>query len=331
LHVFGQRIRDLALKNTVSTNSGPGNTDAQTTLLDETRSYRDELVATLARGRDRLLEMNSFRPVVAGKLVDAIRAEDRDATLEAFMLDVFEEFAIETEDLGPRTYALHPRDVTRDAFPSIPEDGVTVTFDRKQALSREDISFLSWDHPMVTGAVDMILGSETGTASFGVLHDENGSSLLLEVIYVLESVADGQLHVDRFLPSTPLRVVVNHAQVDVSNSHPADVLSKRVRRGHVEHLLENPSMAQTVIPAMLDAASGLADELATSVISDSLRRMKMATSHEIDRLNTLLEVNKHIRPEEIKLAEQQQSRLATAIEGARVRLDSLRLIQKGSF
>ena len=327
--LFGQRVCDFALQYTGSEITLRHK--KLKTLLDETRNYRDHLVATLARGRDRLLEMNSFRPLIANKLIDAIQSEDQDATLETYMLDVFEEFAIEIEDLAPRTYALHARDVTRDVFPSIPQDGVTVTFDRKRALSREDISFLSWDHPMVTGAVDLILGSEAGNASFGVIPGSDESSLLLEAVYIVETVAEGQQHVDRFLPSTPVRVVVDHAQKDVTGLYPASNLAKQVRRGHVEHLFENSAITQSILPAMLETASDLADRLASSVVADSLRDMNTTTSHEIERLKKLRKINTHIRPEEIRLAELEQARLAAAIENARVRLDSVRLIQVGNF
>lgn len=331
LKIFGKRVQDLALAVASPKTRTGEYAGAVTDLIVETRAYRDELVATLARGRDRLLEMNSFRPQVAAMLVDAIRSEDQDPTLETFMLDIFEEFAIETEDLAPRTYALHPRDVTRDVFPSIPEDGITVTFDRKRALSREDIGFLSWDHPMVTGAVDLVTGSEKGNASFGVLPGKGESPLLLEAIYILETVADGRLHVDRFLPATPLRVVVNHEPTDVTDSFPAADLARRIRGGRAEHLLEDPIIVKSLIPDMLDAASFIASEMAAHVTAASLRDMTVATGHEIDRLKALRKINTHIRPEEIRLAEQEQARLAVAIENARVRLDSVRLIQVGNF
>ena len=77
----------------------------------------------------------SFRPKIAGKLVEQIAAEDLDPSLETYMTDVFEHYGIEMEDLAPRTYLLHPSHTHNEAFPSIPDEGVAVTFDRKRALS----------------------------------------------------------------------------------------------------------------------------------------------------------------------------------------------------
>ena len=51
--------------------------------------------------------------------------------------------------------------------------------------------------------------------------------------------------------------------------------------------------------------------------------------HEVQRLQMLQQVNDHVRPQEIKLAQAQQAELATALQQARLRLDSLRLIWKG--
>ena len=39
------------------------------------------------------------------------------------------------------------------------QDGMTITFDRNTALSRDDMALLSWDHPAMRGGIDLILGS----------------------------------------------------------------------------------------------------------------------------------------------------------------------------
>ena len=50
-------------------------------------------------------------------------------------------------------------------FPGLKEDGMTVTYSRSKALVREDMEFLSWEHPMVCESMEMIVGSELGNAS----------------------------------------------------------------------------------------------------------------------------------------------------------------------
>lgn len=323
-HLFGDRLRETALAV-----SRPDASKQLDSLIADTAVFQQELKVTLANGRDRLLEMNSFRPQVAEKLVDRIREEDLDPNLETYMTHVFEEFAIEIEDLAPRTYLLHPSRQNQEAFPSIPDEGVSVTFDRKRALSREDVSFISWDHPMATGAIDMVLGSGTGSASYGILRGGGSPGMLLEVLFVLETTGGQNLHVDRFLPNTPLRVVVDHTGENVTREYSDEVFDQQLIAGQIDDLISNETLVETIIPKMIDAATEVAGDLGMIEISNGLRRMNRTMTHEIDRLKALQQKNKHIRPAEIQIALEEQEKLASLMKDARVRLDAVQLIQKG--
>jgi len=50
----------------------------------------------------------------------------------------------------------------------------------------------------------------------------------------------------------------------------------------------------------------------------------------LERMQSLAQVNNHIRPQEIQLARTQQQELTSAMQQSRLRLDSLRLIWQGS-
>ena len=146
---FGARVQDLADRFHLM-----DRTVAETTLLklvSETAAAGGALALRLEEGRDRLLELNSFRPEAALGLVEQIRAQDNDATLDEFMLSVFDHFAIPVLGIAPRTYQLGSAGVLADTFPGLPQTGLALTCDRTRALSREDLQFLTWDHPLVTG------------------------------------------------------------------------------------------------------------------------------------------------------------------------------------
>ena len=138
--------------------------------------------------------------------------------MEDYLLDVFDHFGVHIEELAPHTWQLNPEGILTDSFPSLPAEGMVATCDRRRALSREDVGFLTWDHPMVTGAMDLLLGAETGNCAFAVLPAANERTLLLELIFVLEAIAAPRLHADRFLPLTPIRLVVSHKLEDVSEA-----------------------------------------------------------------------------------------------------------------
>ena len=330
----GNQIEQLFHNRLVETALAAATTDISTPLnafIADTATYQKELKQTLANGRDRLLEMNSFRPLVAEQLVNKIKAADQDLGLEIYMTKVFEHFGIEMEDLAPRTYLLHPAQANREAFPSIPDEGIAVTFDRKRALSREDISFVSWDHPMVTGALDMVLSLGTGGASFGVLQGTNEKGILLEVIFVLETAGRQGVYVDRFLPNTPLRVVVNHSGDEVTEDYPAGLFNKQLIPGQINSLIENETVTNVLLPTMIKTATEIAKQLKAEEIDRGLERMNQTLDHEIGRLASLHKKNKAIRPDEIRTALEEKNVLTTLIGEARIRIDSLQLIKEGDM
>jgi ATP-dependent helicase HepA len=321
--LFGERLLTLA-----QSYAFPDDGRELESLISDTAVYRKDLQQRLAEGRDRLLEMNSFRPKVAEKLVEQIKKEDADTNLESYFTRVFHQFGVEMEDLAPRTYFLHPASEATEVFPSLPGEGMGVTFDRKRALSREDIGFLSWDHPLTTSSMDMVLGSGTGSASFGVLRGTKSPGLLLEVLFVLETSQAAGLSVDRFLPHTPLRIVVDHAGNDVTDSYPVETLDKKLIPGKMEVLLDNDTLMETVLPQMISTAIEIADQQGTEEIASGLERMNRTLDHEIDRLKNLQKKNKNIRPEEIQIALNEQIALTSLIKDARVRMDAVQLIHK---
>jgi hypothetical protein len=52
-----------------------------------------------------------------------------------------------------------------DDFPGLKADGLTATRGRAPCAAREDLQFLTWDHPLASGALDMLLGPSEATAA----------------------------------------------------------------------------------------------------------------------------------------------------------------------
>ena len=324
---FGARLQDLA--RGLHAADAARSREAIGRLIDETRIARDELSARLESGRDRLLELNSFRPRSAATLVDHIRARDADETLDAFMIAVFDHFTIPVDEIARRTYQLGSSGVLADTFPGLPMSGLTITCDRERALTREDIQFVTWDHPLVTGAIDLILGSEKGNSSFAWWPDTKVTALYLEAIYLVECVAPPPLHVDRFLPPTPLRVLMDHRGRDVSDSIPLDRLADVLQRGDPS-ALRRPEIREDLLPGLLLKAREVANRQAPALVADAERVMGGQLDREITRLRALRAVNPSVRAEEVDLLVRQKASLAKHLSNARLRLDAIRLIQRGS-
>ena len=301
--------------------------EAVDALITESRTFRDELKQKLDAGRNRLLEMNSFRPDRAEALIDDIQSEDAETVLESFMDGVFDHYGITVEELATRTYYVKPGPSAIGGFPQVPEDGVSITYDRNKALVREDIGFMTLDHPMVSGVMDMVLGSEFGNSTFGAFPDGLGKhALWLEVTFVLEAVADSELHVDRFLPPTPVRVLVDKKREDISRLYPPQVLDQQLVVADPAAWLSASGVTQRTLRGMIKQAKRLAEKQSSTIIDTSYRRMVRLLDYEMHRLHELRKMNSAIREEELERAIAHRQLLSEAINQARLRVDSLRLI-----
>jgi ATP-dependent helicase HepA len=222
---------------------------------------------------------------------------------------------------------LHPASYSASVFPSIPKEGVQVTFDRTRALSREDVSFLTWDHPMATGAIDKVLSSNLGTACCGLIRKSGKPGLFLELIFVLETAGKQFIDVDRFLSHTPLRVVVDHEGEDVTESFSVAMLNKSIVPGNIDPLLESDLFVEKMLPEMISSATEIAEEMGEQEIEKGLDRMKRTLNHEINRLTALQKKNQDIRADEIQAAIEERNTLFSLIKKARIRLDAVQLIR----
>ncbi len=326
LEQFRTRVHDLAQD---FHETGQTSRTELEQLIQATQCAREELTARLEQGRDRLLEMNSFRSEVAAQHVQEIQRQDADTSLDDFMLAVFDHCSIHVDELGPRTYRLGSAGVFADSFPGLPAEGFTVTRNRQRALSREEVQFLTWDHPLVTGALDLLLGSEKGNSSFAKWPDARTPGLYLEVICVLECIAPPSLHVDRFLPPTPLRVLVDHRGQDAGKSLPAETLARHLKKGDAYPLLEQPELRDDLLPGLLAKAQEIARAQVPGLVAQARKEMTARLNHEIARLRELQKVNRSVRAEEVELLIAQQRALDQHLSEARLRLDAVRLIQRG--
>lgn len=298
--------------------------------IADVRAARQDVAARLEAGRDRLLEWNSLRPAQSARIIDDIVRHDDDRTLDEFMLAVFDLFFIEVEELSPRTYRLGSAGVLVDEFPGLKADGLTLTRDRARALRREDLQFLTWDHPLATGALDLLLGSEKGNCSFARWADPALSTLYLDVVYVLECLAPPPMHLDRFLPPTPVRVAVDHKGRDATALVlSATALAAQTKATGGQALLSRSDIRDTLLPRLLERTRQRADEQIPGLVATARTEMRSQLDREIERLRELQQVNRTVRDDEIDALLAQRQALDGYLDDARLRLDAVRLIHRG--
>ena len=300
--------------------------DALADLLERTQAFKARIESELEEGRDHLLEISSFDREVGEALADQIEDVDEDVQLERLMLRLFDHFGVTVEDLDARTFYLSPEHLfSTEAFPGLTDEGMTVTFDRDTALAREEYTFISWDHPMVTSAIEMMLSTERGNATFARIDGSVKQALLLEVVCVLECVAPEKLHADRFLPSQPISILVDQQGNERSADFEIEML-KRAAAGPAEWLRKKSAPLKAVIPKMLESGKGIAETRADALRKVAAKVMKKQLDGELKRLNRLRELGHPVRESEIELATAEREQLDGYLKKARLRVDSVRLI-----
>jgi ATP-dependent helicase HepA len=301
-------------------------------VVKETAALYESLTRQLQEGRDRLLELHSFDSHAAADLVTDIKKQDQSVQVDRFLLQLFDRYEIHSHEFRSRTMMLNFELLSTPHFPRPPirkEDEFPATFDRRVALEREEVEFLSQDHPMVIGAIDALLGTETGNSTLAWWHDEQKESLWLETVFVAECVAPARLHVDRFLPPTPIRVMIDHQMKDLTSKIKFEVLEKKLKNARKHDILDNPDIRQHLLPGMLKQCQKRAAIQQKTLIDKGLKEMRQAYQNEIERLLTLKRVNPNIRSKEIEAWQSEQQELEKSLSLARLRLDAVRCIVRG--
>lgn len=304
-----------------------GDQAALDALLARTRELHEPLKSRMEQGRDRLLEIHSSGGVAAQQLVDKLTAEDDDTGMISFALKMFDEIGVNQDDRGENALVLTPGDhMLVSSFPDLPQDGMTITFDRPTALSRDDMALLSWDHPMMRGGIDLILGSEIGATSVALLKNKAlpVGSILLELIFVAESAAHPQLY--RFMPPTPIRLLMDKNGQNLGEKVAFDAFNRQLTpvNRHLGSKLVTAS--QPVIHGLIGKGQPIAEELKAGIVDKARAQMAQTLQQDLDRLEALKAVNPNVRDSELDYLRNLQAELHHLIDQTQLKLDAIRFI-----
>ena len=318
---FGGVIRDAA---------GEQNQEQAEQIIRETGDFNTKMLAELEQGRNRLLEINSFDQLEANSLVKEISALERDADFQRLMSQLFEHFGVTSEPVSEHLQLMGIDYLTNPDFPHpvFRGDRFPISFDRHTALAREDIEFLTPDHPMAMGALDLFLSAEKGTAAV-VFWGSETFALLLECMFILECVAPARLHIERFFPPMLIRILVDHQGDDKSERISMTDINKNSLNAKNVAMLENPTIKQDIFPRMLDAGQEIAERRAKLQQQTQLKQATAYMNAEIDRLDYLSRINPNVSADEIQDLKTERDAIVSAIQSARLRLDAVRLVVRG--
>ncbi|MCJ2375970.1 RNA polymerase-associated protein RapA [Vibrio sp. ZSDZ34] len=304
-----------------------------TTELDEviegSRQYNQLLRHELEQGRDRLLEMHSNGGEAAQQIVETISASDGDTNLVTFALSLFDTIGLNQDDKGENALVVTPSEhMMVPSYPGLPYEGATITFDRETALSREDMHFISWEHPMIQGGIDLVMSEGVGACAVSLLKNKAlpVGTILLELIYAVDAQAPKQSGISRFLPATPIRMMMDARGNDLSAQVEFESFNRQLSPVNRHLASKLVASVQADVHRLIEAGSSAVEDKVTVVREQAHKAMYSSLNGELERLQALKAVNPNIRDEEIDAIESQIKELDGYINKAQVQLDSLRLI-----
>ena len=297
-------------------------------LLTETQQADQQLRDNLSQGRDRLLTMNSFNESAAEEVLMQVDEASSPLELAAFMDQFFDAFGVEQQVHSADSIIVQRGDEMRSDEIDLPEDGLTATYQRTKALSREDMAFLTWEHPLVLSAMDAVISSDLGNTAFCQLKSAvvPAGSLLLEVVFVMHCPAPKQFNISRYLPESCLRLVIDEQGQQHEQQLTEEVLNAQAGRIPRHTAQQMVQVARSRIENLIASSSQKAGLQQQQLIDESITKMDQLMSNEQQRLQQLAEKNSHIKPSEIASLHAQQQQLQQYLQHAELKLDALRLI-----
>ncbi|WP_017685101.1 RNA polymerase-associated protein RapA, partial [Pseudomonas syringae] len=322
-HQFGPRLLPLLES---------GDDDEWQSLIVEARSERERLESELHTGRDRLLELNSGGAGEGEVLVEDILEQDDQFSLPIYMETLFDAFGIDSEDHSENALILKPSEKMLDAsFPLGDDEGVTITYDRNQALSREDMQFITWEHPMVQGGMDLVLSGSMGNTAVALIKNKalKPGTVLLELIYVSEVVAPRSLQLGRYLPPAALRCLLDANGNDLSSRVSFNTLNDQlesVPRASANKFIQ--AQRDQLTPRINAGEEKITPKHAERV-AEAQRRLAADTEEELARLTALQAVNPTVRDSELVALRAQREQGLAMLEKAALRLEAIRVLVAG--
>lgn len=319
---FGDTLFEIAL-------SAEWESKASEQLIAQSHEKHLTIKQDLESGRDKLLELHSSGQGRAQTLVNKIEKLDQQIHLPQFMFQLLDVFGIQQDDKADNSIALHPSEhMLCSNFPCLPEDGTTITFNRDTALACENYQLITWDHPMLRGAMDLVLSDEIGNASIGLLKNPAlpAGTFFLECLFTLEAIAPSHLQIGRYLPTTPIRILVDKNGNDLADKVGESILDQQLSPVKKQVALQLVKALKAQVAPLVTKAEAHAEKQTNMIQEKALSSMQHAMNEEHERLTALKAINPSVRQQEIDYISLQKSALVDYIEKAQLQFEAVRLI-----
>lgn len=304
---------------------------ALTGLVDEGANIRLALEAELQQGRDRLLEYNSCRPRVAGRIASTMQDFDEHNVLPAFFERFLDVANIDHSEQRDGTWVIHPPESNKQSdFDSLPisEEGMTLTFDRRQALSREDIAYLTHEHPLMQSVYEMANSGTFGNTAVVMLKSNAmpEGMVMVEANYRVCAVAPKMLNLSAVLPMQNIRVFISEQGQDLSERISSEMIAPYITHLDKNRARQVVKMRAALIEDRYHDSEQLAKAKLAAISEQAKDRFSQQWQREIDRLRHLQAINPNVRDSEIERLETLKAQGEQALDNLSLIPDSIRVL-----
>lgn len=298
------------------------------TLLKNTQKTALRIRQEITNNIDTLIDFNSFNEHSGNKILESIDHADDDTSLEFYIREVFDFYGVDYEDYDQDGSILVKGGSLSfiEDFPlAAKEEDFAITFNRRKALAREDMLFLSLDHPLIESTFDHLLQHE-GTASFCQWeHSPFGKGALIQLTFVIEAKGRKDLQLERYFPLQMKSIVFDHKGNPIHPSKLQDLERSLVDLSDKSILNKVSDLKNLIIP-LVDKFTGKFDTWLEKEKEKSIKLAKEHTQKEMDRLKALLEINPLVSEKEVLKMQEIQEDVLTNLKGASYHIDAIRII-----
>jgi ATP-dependent helicase HepA len=249
-----------------------------------------------------------------------------EAELNDFVELFADAFGLEVTDLGGDCITIAPGDhMLVPDLPHLPEDGFMATTHRDVALARDDVQFLSWEHPFIDQALELILSGPAGNAAVGYIENHNYKTgdCFIQLQFTARCPAPRALQVERFLPPDAMHLTMTPTGDLKVNQPDLGEFVLSLKRGTARGLVEQKeAQVRPLISKLEKMGMGQLDKM----IARASDRATEAYEDRLGRLRALSEQNAAISGAMIEEVEREKAKVVEAISRSQLVLDSVRLV-----
>ena len=294
-------------------------------MLQQSQELAQQYLERARENVDFLVDLNSYNEEKGAQLCREIAQLEERRMLPVLINRLMEVFGVDIEETHVEgIYFVQAGNNTMvESLSGIRPDGMLVTYDRQIAVQREDVEFLTIDHPLVQSLLSALLDSDYGNAVALVWKGAPKRGLLLQCLFVLEAMGPVSLELYRYLP--PQTVLVN---MDINgNLYDGDVRDvKSMSRASGELLERMLGLYGTRLEHLVEKTAAVAAVKSKECREQVLSAAEQSFAVEYGRLQELQKVNPLVSDAELQALAAKRDAVMQALREAEPRLDGLRIV-----